>query len=137
MKEQMKCPNCGENSLDYRIWENALFYYCPDCPFVGFEYIDKESTDNLIKFLNKEEEHIPDEISKIIRECFSEDMYFIFEELCGCVGTRIVIERIKNKYYNSLNDNTNNEQKLKYLYKWATTHLEHLGGVENGELCNE
>lgn len=44
------CPMCAMGELEYR-HNNVHYWVCSDCPFVGFEYYNKEDTKNLSKAL--------------------------------------------------------------------------------------
>jgi C4-type Zn-finger protein len=57
--ENMKCPICGEK-LQYKPYlaQNGymIHIYSHDntCPFIGFEYVDKEDLDGFIEYLKKQ-----------------------------------------------------------------------------------
>ena len=48
----MKCPMC-DKPLSYEPCNGTHIYTCPDCPFVGFEYLTKKNTEDLSAYLER------------------------------------------------------------------------------------
>lgn len=46
----MKCPNC-ETVLEHREQGKTHIYVCPECPFIGFEYLNKDNIFDLYENL--------------------------------------------------------------------------------------
>lgn len=52
------CPLCLHGKLDHRIRKHNLanrndthVYVCPECPFIGFEFIDRGNISDLYKLI--------------------------------------------------------------------------------------
>ncbi len=80
---KMLCPMCSTEltwqptNPTYKSDEDTTHVYvCPECPFVGFEYLSKKNTDELSAHLERDQrpETVPEEHKCICAGCGNEHL---------------------------------------------------------------